>query len=70
MSYSEHNQTLAMLSMEVTSENMNAASVHLHQLHGVGPTEVIDVTVTCDGTCIDCRLIQALCVELSCLQKI
>ena len=49
-SYSEHNQTLAMLSMEVASENMSAASVHLHRLRGVGPTEVIDVAVTCDGT--------------------
>ena len=49
-SYSEHNQTLAMFSMEVATENMCAASAHLHELRGVGPTEVIDVAVTCDGT--------------------
>ena len=27
-----------------------AVSVHLNELCGVGPTEVIDVTVTCNGT--------------------
>ena len=30
--------------------NMLAALAYLHQLHGVAPDEVLDVTVTCDGT--------------------
>ena len=49
-SFIQHNQCLAMSSMNVASENMLAASAHLHKLHDVEPTEVINVAVTCDGT--------------------
>lgn len=49
-SFSEHNKVLARVSTETASENMLAASAYLHQLHGVGLTDVIDVAVTCDGT--------------------
>ena len=48
-SYSEHTQSLARISIKVASGKY-AVSVHLHELCGVGPTEVIDVTVTCNGT--------------------
>ncbi len=27
-----------------------AASAHLHQLHGLEPTELLDIPVTCNGT--------------------
>ena len=49
-SFIQHNQCLAMSSMNVASENMLAVSAHLHKLHDVEPTEVINVAVTCDGT--------------------
>ena len=49
-SYNMHNHKLAVASMEAAQENMNAASAHLHKLHGVGPKEVLDIVVTCDGT--------------------
>ena len=49
-SFSEHNKVLAEFSVKTASENMLAASGHLHQLRGVRLTDVIDVAVTCDGT--------------------
>ena len=53
-SFSEHTKVLAGFSVETASENMLAASAHLHQLHGVELTDVIDVAVTCDGTWSKC----------------
>ena len=47
--YSSHANLLAWESMD-SLENMHAASAHLHKLQGVSPDEVINVTVTCDGT--------------------
>ena len=49
-SYRDHNQHLARVSLECCSENMLAASAHLHQLHSADPRALIDVAVTCDGT--------------------
>lgn len=44
-SFSEHE-----FSVKTASENMLEASAHLHQLRGVRLMDIIDVTVTCDGT--------------------
>lgn len=49
-SYSEHNRRLAKVSMAAAEANMQAASAVLHQLCDARPTDIIDVTVTCDGT--------------------
>ena len=50
-SFSIHTHCLASVAMGEVSKLMQAASAHLHELHDVGPTVVIDITVTCDGTC-------------------
>ena len=49
-SFSIHTHRLASVAMGEVSKLMQAASAHLHELHGVGPTVVIDINVTCDGT--------------------
>ena len=48
--YLVHNSKIATASVEAASENMRAASVHLHHLFSVAPSEILDVAVTCDGT--------------------
>ena len=42
-SYKQHNKQLAQHSMEVAASNMLAASTHLHRLHGVKSTDIIDI---------------------------
>ena len=49
-SFKQLNKQLAQHSMKVAPSNMLAASAHLHYLHGAKSTDIIDVTVTCDGT--------------------
>ena len=44
-SFSIHTHRLASVAMEKVSKLLQAASAHLHELHGVGST-VIDKTVT------------------------
>ena len=44
------NETLSKASREAVTENMKAASAHLHWLRGVDPGSVLDIAVTCDGT--------------------
>ena len=46
--YSVHVNCMARVPIDSTLENIRAASAHL--LQGVPPDEVINVTVTCDGT--------------------
>ena len=49
--YNEHLRHLAEVAMECASENMRAASNHLHELSGVSyDDDILDVCVTCDGT--------------------
>ena len=48
--YSEHNHSIATASEKAALDDMLSASAYLHVLHGSAPTEVIDVSVTCDGT--------------------
>ena len=45
-----HNKAMSDASEKTALENMLAASVYLHALHGAEPTEVVDIAVTCDGT--------------------
>jgi hypothetical protein len=49
-SFTEHNHALADAAVATATENMNAASAHLHSLRGVDPETVLDIAVTCDGT--------------------
>ena len=49
-SYMLHNQALAAASISVAKENMMAVADYLHRVNGVGPRDVLDVKVTCDGT--------------------
>lgn len=48
-SFSDYNKDMARFSVETAGENFLAASAHLHQLHGVGLTDIIDIAVTDDG---------------------
>ena len=48
--YGVHSKMIADASVEVVLENMLAASIHLHNLHGVDPMTTLDIAVTCDGT--------------------
>ena len=49
-SFSIDTYRLASVAMGEVSKLMQAASAHVHELHGVGPTVIIDTTVKCDGT--------------------
>ena len=49
-SYSEHNNFLRKYTQEICEESFRSASAQLRQLQGAGPDDVVDVTVTCDGT--------------------
>ena len=42
-SFSIHTHCLASVAMGEVSKLMQAASAHLHELHGVGPTVIIDI---------------------------
>ena len=49
-SYSIHNNILHKLVLDVLMESSRVASAQLHKLQGADPNDIIDVTVTCDGT--------------------
>ena len=49
-SYSTHNSILQKIVHNVRVESCRSASEQLHRLQGADPGDVIDVTVTCDGT--------------------
>ena len=49
-SYSVHNNSLRQLVHGVLMESFKVASEQLHRLQGADLNDVIDVTVTCDGT--------------------
>ena len=48
-SYSNHNNILHKFVQNVRMESSKVASAQLHRLQGADPSDVIDVTVTCDG---------------------
>ena len=48
-SYSNHNNILHKFVQKVRMESSKVASAQLHRLQGADPSDVIDVTVTCDG---------------------
>ena len=48
--YRIHNQALAEASLASARANMHTSSQVLHQMHNTRPDEVLDITVTCDGT--------------------
>ena len=50
-SFLEHNKELARLSSKEAAASCLSAFANLHQLRGVNSDEIIDVPVTCDGTC-------------------
>lgn len=41
---------IAAATLKAAQDDMLAASTYLHALHGAEATEMIDVSVTCDGT--------------------
>ena len=49
-SYSMHNNALQKFVQNVRMESSMVASEQLHRLQGDDPNDVIDVTVTCDGS--------------------
>ena len=49
-SYSIHNNILHKCVENVQMESSKIASAQLHRLQGANPNDIIDVTVTCDGT--------------------
>ena len=49
-SYFTHNSILQEIVHNVRLESCRSASEQLHRLQGADPSDVIDVTVTCDGT--------------------
>ena len=48
-SYSSHN-SLQKFVQNVRMESSKVASAQLHRLQGADPSDIVDVTVTCDGT--------------------
>lgn len=48
--YSDYNQSLCDESLAVAETNMRDAAAVLRQKHGVGPGQLLDIAVTCDGT--------------------
>ena len=48
--YSEHNSMLQQITYKVGMKSCRSASAQLHRLQGADPDDVVDVTVTCDGT--------------------
>ena len=48
--FTEHNLIIHKIVQEVCEESFRSASAQLHRLQGADPDDVIDVTVTCDGT--------------------
>jgi len=50
VSYKVHNACIAEATMKVAEANVKAASAHLHHCYGNRPHDLIDATVTCDGT--------------------
>ena len=50
LSYQQHNEEIAGHSVKVALDNMLAASAHLHQLHDMETTDLLDISMTCDGT--------------------
>ena len=48
--YSQQNVHIAEVSMECARNSMSAASARLHCLRNAGLQEIIDITVTCNGT--------------------
>ena len=48
--YKEHISNIHKISQEICEESSRSASAQLRRLLGAGPDEVIDVTVTCDGS--------------------
>ena len=48
--FSIHTYRLDSVAIGEVSMLMQTASAHLHELHGIGPSVFIDISVTCDGT--------------------
>ena len=50
---------LQQIAQEVSVESCRSASAQLHRLQGADPDDVVDVTVTCDGTWSRCGFVAA-----------
>ena len=48
--YTEHNFIIQKFAHEVCEESSRSASAQLRRFQGADPDDVVDVTVTCDGT--------------------
>ena len=48
--YTEHISIIHKIAQEVCEESSRLASAPFRRLQGAGPDDVVDVTVTCDGT--------------------
>ena len=48
--YSTHMEEIARASLQQAQKSREAASEHLHDMHGVKKDDLLDITVTCDGT--------------------
>ena len=48
--FSDYNLSINKVIQEATIESQLSASAHLHSLYDTKPNDVIDITVTCDGT--------------------
>lgn len=44
------NQRISSTALKEAEKNMLRASAHLHHLHELEPNQLLDITVTCDGT--------------------
>ena len=48
--FSEHNLVIHKIATDVCEDSFKSVSAQLRALHGAGPDDVVDCTVTCDGT--------------------
>ena len=56
-SYPEHINFLIKYMQQICEESFRSASAQLRQLQGAGPDDVVDVTVTYDGTWSRCGFV-------------
>ena len=48
--YKEQNKLISSMALKEAKKNMSAASAHLHSLHDIQPEQLLDCSITCDGT--------------------
>ena len=57
--YTEHISIIHKIAQEICKESSRSASAQLRRLQGADPDDVVDDTVTCDGTWSHCEFMAA-----------